>query len=597
MTRAGERNALDPDLVPLHQRLRALQRRYPDGPLPGSEVEALQASAARPRPGSRQLIPDRPGNFRDNRDAKRIDRRSARDTLKEIIHAAVPCSPAALDRLCEQLRGIQYHWGLRLEYDDNGSGLGLQPDETRTIALHLLRQGVTELEILTGLGLLTPLVVDDDIGLLCDIALLQADYGYAVKKMLTACANPGRTLHWLAVRSSPRDQDTYTDALGRLAAADAEALLEELDTAAVMDLLRMMSFRSHTPTWMKGNRRLAAALALAAKAPDVFGQGLTGLVALAQVRDDLRYGHSAFLDLAPDRRAALARDLLTAMRTSEARALLSAHLASHPHDSEAIWVHRYIDRAGSENDPLPYGLAIRIAVPAPSTKQEPRTHVLVDGVPVVTALFDIGVPDPPERILHRQQSLRTGDLPHEVWLAEADCTEGCCGALSARIRRDAATKRVLWEVEPTHSRAGSTQFAFNADDYDAEVERAASDFSWEWPARRAARLLNQRLRDDSEMLSQWNCRVGGAAAWNTDRTQLTLFLWHPEPPTPDRPWLQFKHQVTLPDTVVIDDDAVTDAVEAILERLRTNDPTSFAKLCGGSREHAETLGYPWPPAR
>ncbi|MCD0447000.1 hypothetical protein LO763_25615 [Glycomyces sp. A-F 0318] len=595
MTSSGGRSALNPDLVPLHQRLRALQRRYPDGPFPGGELKALQDDAARPRPGSRQLIPDRPGRFRDNREARRNDRRAARGTLKEILQAAASGSPGALARLCEQMRGIQNHRGLRLKYDDDG--LGLQSEAIRTVALHLLRHGATQLEVMTGLDLLGPVAIDEDTDLLRSIALLQGDYGYAAAMMLSTCSHPGRSLHWLAVRSSPTDQTTYTDALGKLATKDAEALLEELGTAASMELLRMMSFRSRTPTWMKGNRRLAVALALAAKQPDLFGQDLPRLVAITQVRDDLLYGHSAFLDLTPKLRAAIARDLLAALKTSRAGALIAAALARDPHDGEAIWLHRYIERADDEDGDFPPGLAIRIAVPAPSTGEEPRTHLLADGVPVVTDLFGNGVPDRPERLLHQKQGLRTRTEPYEVRLAEADCAEGCCGALVAHVSTDEAGRRVLWEVKATHGGTDSTRFAFDADAYDAEVERAVADRSWEWSAHRAARLLDQRLRDDPELLARWDCRLAGAVSWSSDRTLLKLLLWHPEPPNRDRPWLQFQHQVRMPDTVVIDDDAVAAAVEALLERLRTTDPTSFAAVCGGSREHAETLGHPWPPSR
>ncbi|MCD0446326.1 hypothetical protein LO763_22180 [Glycomyces sp. A-F 0318] len=513
-----------------------------------------------------------------------------------MIRAAAPGSAADLHRLCERMRRIQYHWGLRLTYD-NDADLGLQPEATRTIARHLLHQGVTQLEVMIGLELLAPVVRDEDIDLLCTIALLQGDYGYAVTGMLSACANPGRSLHWLAVHSLPRDQTTYTDALGTLTAEDAAALLEALDTQALVELLRMMSHRSHTPNWIKGNKRLAVALALAAKRPALFGTDLPGLVGLTQVRDDLLYGHSAFLDFTAGLRAAIARDLLAALGTPGARALIAAALTRDPHDGEAIWLHRYPERADTDDGDFPPGLAIRIAVPAPSTGQEPRTHLLADGVPIVTRLFNIGVPGMPGRLLHPERGLRAGTEPHEVWLAEADCAEGCCGVLSARVSSDEATGRVHWEVKATRGRTKSTRFAFDAGEYAAEVERAAADHSWEWPALRAARLLDQRLRDDPGLLARWDCRLAGAASWSADRAVVRLLLWHPEPPNRDRPWLQFEHRITLPDAVVVDDDVVEVAVAGLLDRLRTTDPTSFATVCGGSPAHAAALGIPWPSRR
>lgn len=591
MTGPGERSALD--LVPLHQRVRALLLRHPDGPLPDGAIEALRSDAVRPRPGGRRLIPDRPGRGRDVLIAGRDDRRAGRAAVRDLIRAAASGSAEDLDRLCEQLRGIQYHWGLRFERTDDG--LGLEPDTVRAIALHLLRQGVTTLEIMTGLELLTPVVTDEDTGLVREIALLQGDFGCVAAEMLKTRADPGQSLHWLAVRSSSRDQAAYTDTLGKLSAEDIDPLLAELDAADLLELVRMMSHRIHTPAWFKGGKRIAVALALAAKRPELFGSGPSGLVGIAQVRDDLLYGHSAFLDIGQGLRAAIARDLLAALRAPEARALVSAALALDPHDRESIWLHRYIERADDRDGDFPSGLAIRIAVPAPATGQAPRTHLVVDGVPLVTSLFDLGVPDHPLRLLHRRQGLRALEEAHEVRLSEADCTEGCCGALKAQIRRDAATGRVLWEVKATRSSAETARFAFDADEYDAEVARAEEDRSWEWPALRAARLLGQRLRDEPALLDRWDCRNGGAASWNFDRSIMRLFLWHPEPPNPERPWLQFEYRVEVLDAVAVDDSAIAASVEAVVERLRTTDPKSAGRVCGGSQAHAEALGHPWPP--
>ncbi|MEV3938887.1 hypothetical protein AB0K52_23305 [Glycomyces sp. NPDC049804] len=500
-----------------------------------------------------------------------------------------------LDRLCEQMRTIQYHWGLRLENADGE--LGLEPETIRTIALHLLRRGVTTLELMTGLDLLNAVVADEDIELIREIALLQGDFGYAASKLLKTRSHPGQSLHWLAVRSSLPDQTTYTDALAALSAEDIESLLAVLDVADLVELLRMMSHRSHTPTWIKGSKQFTSALALAAKRPELFGPGPSGLTGIAQVRDDLLYGHSAFLDIEQGLRASIARDLLAALQAPEACALVSAALALDPHDSDAIWLHQYIERANDNEGDFPPGLAIRIAVPAPATRQPPRTHLVADGVPLVTSMFDLGVPDNPLRLLHRKQGLRALAEAHEVWLSEADCTEGCCGVLAAQIRRDEAMGQVLWEVRATRSRSEPARFAFNADEYDAEVARAEEDRSWEWPALRTARLLNQRLREEPSLLSRWDCRNGGAGSSNSDRSIMGLFLWHPEPPSRDRPWLQFEYQVEVLDSITIDSGAVADQVEEVVENLRSTDPKSVGRVCGGSQKHAEALGYPWPPSR
>ncbi|MEU6948321.1 hypothetical protein ABZ957_24305 [Streptomyces sp. NPDC046316] len=58
----------------------------------------------------------------------------------------------------------------------------------------------------------------------------------------------------------------------------------------------------------------------------------------------------------------------------------------------------------------------------------------------------------------------------------------------------------------------------------------------------------------------------------------------------DGPWLQFCWRLR-------DDDTPPEArAAAALTRLEKNDPKMFAQVRGGSREHAEALGLPWPEA-
>jgi isocitrate lyase len=63
----------------------------------------------------------------------------------------------------------------------------------------------------------------------------------------------------------------------------------------------------------------------------------------------------------------------------------------------------------------------------------------------------------------------------------------------------------------------------------------------------------------------------------------------------DKPWLQFEYTAEVPDAAVVEDDSVEAAVDRIVSSLRTTDPKTMARVCGGSREHAAALGYPWPP--
>ena len=64
---------------------------------------------------------------------------------------------------------------------------------------------------------------------------------------------------------------------------------------------------------------------------------------------------------------------------------------------------------------------------------------------------------------------------------------------------------------------------FDADQYDAEVERAMSDFSWETPDRTAARLI--RLGVDREALRRHGLRLCWASGRLAEHT-MTIALEH-----------------------------------------------------------------------
>ncbi|MFI8455195.1 hypothetical protein [Kitasatospora sp. NPDC085464] len=97
-------------------------------------------------------------------------------------------------------------------------------------------------------------------------------------------------------------------------------------------------------------------------------------------------------------------------------------------------------------------------------------------------LFPDGHPSP----LHA-----TGE-PHRVRLGEPECTGGCCGYLSAEVQRFGNVVRwSAWEVPDQQSRP--PEFDFEAEQYDAEVARAAAD-PW-WHAARSPRPAEQPAED------------------------------------------------------------------------------------------------------
>jgi hypothetical protein len=134
----------------------------------------------------------------------------------------------------------------------------------------------------------------------------------------------------------------------------------------------------------------------------------------------------------------------------------------------AAWIVRELTRSGVPET----GFAVRIVVPGPDPVDFPQAEarIVIDGVPVVAAAFDRGSAEGPERLLHGGR-LRATSEPKEVRLAEAYCTEGCCGALYVTIVREGA--EVVWRNWRSPTPGDPLQEArFDATDYDRELDRA-----------------------------------------------------------------------------------------------------------------------------
>ena len=280
---------------------------------------------------------------------------------------------------------------------------------------------------------------------------------------------------------------TFAFALAESPRSDIDALVETLAVGEALALVEMTSEVQRMPKWFKGNERLADAGAGRRQCPGLLGNQPTMLMAAAYWRDEVRYGRGAgaFLGFALGKRAQVIEAFGAVLAAPEALAAVERAVKRHPKNSEFIWLHRQIIKARErESGAFPAGLAIRIADPAPSAGQEVSAHLLIDGVPLVPRAFDLGFPHNPETLLHRAGGLQATAEPREVELAEASCAEGCCGALMAEIRRDEAGGRVEWEIWRTrNAHENRERFSFDAEAYDAEIARAAGDFTWEWPAR------------------------------------------------------------------------------------------------------------------
>ncbi|MFE5588078.1 hypothetical protein [Kitasatospora sp. NPDC056531] len=239
-------------------------------------------------------------------------------------------------------------------------------------------------------------------------------------------------------------------------------------------------------------------------------------------------------------------------------------------------------------------LSLRVVVPplgSPGATVECRP--IVDGRDVLAEVFDEGPAEDPRHLLGPKTPLHATDAPREVRLAEAGCTEGCCGAVYVTVRRDG--QHVVWSGwrNPDVEEVCLPEFRFDVDQYEGEIDRAVADHTWEWPARTVARLLEERLREHTGWLTTWECELGAVSAWPWEPDQITVFLFHPGRSAirEDRPWLQFR--LTIP----ISGDHPADQVEALEARLTAEDPREVAEVCGGSKEFADQLGYPWPGPR
>ncbi|MBL7495733.1 hypothetical protein I6A84_38035 [Frankia sp. CNm7] len=131
---------------------------------------------------------------------------------------------------------------------------------------------------------------------------------------------------------------------------------------------------------------------------------------------------------------------------------------------------------------------------------------------------------------------------------------------------------------------------FNARQYDAELTRAETDHTWEWPARTVARLLRARLATQPDLLTRWECQPSWIWARAYEPTQLRFSFFYPERPNlaNDKPWLQFERIIT------IDGTRAFKQADQLVQLLEAIDPKTQATVVGGQRDHAEQLGYPWP---
>ncbi|WP_433418787.1 hypothetical protein ACQP1V_03680 [Microtetraspora malaysiensis] len=502
----------------------------------------------------------------------------------------------------------------------------LSHDLARETGTWLTRHGTHHLPTRVGLHLLAGRATPQDAELIRTLGLLPC-LGPTAVNVLETIPRVTADLIWLADRASPlthtraiaamcrigdpiatdwllrhatdRHDPTGSDAIQiaeAVSLADVLKLAAALDSETILTAARLLQglcspdgYPARPDEYPDACQAISAFSVHAAEArPE-----LDLLAALVTLAEELRSGPAALLPWPAGEPAATLAQLDHEIASPRWAPVLSEVRRSTDRMTRwrAGWASRAIARPFPDSAWQGEGahdrLAIRVAVLDPVRSAPVETRLLVNDRPVIADAFRKGRPYQPEDLI---STLEATDRPHEVRLAEAYCTEGCCGALYVTIVRDGDT--VVWrDWRDPDGTVTLPPFHFQAEQYAAAIAQAGRDHGWEWPARSLAREFDRRLRDDPEPLAAWQCDLVRVSAHNEEQDRIRLFFWYPRHPSSrdgDDPWLQFEWVIPIDDT---DLDA---QVAHLTDRLRRTDPKTHARVVGGSREYAERLGFPWP---
>ncbi|MFE0646220.1 hypothetical protein ACFW2Y_32135 [Streptomyces sp. NPDC058877] len=536
----------------------------------------------------------------------------------------LPEDPDTLRRRFEEL-GVQHHH--RHLVRTAVAALELPAEQlaaARSLGRGLARRGTTVPTVAAGIALLRRLGEPEDVPCLSALGLFRDLAGPAVHALDALDRRAAALVHLVArgrrdelrplIRALWKDdrQAVYTELVALPAAlrsvggsaarriAEASRLSELLDhrpsdavlLARTGELLVRMGSSHDDPGELLGHRDALRLYDTVITRARLLPPTLDNAALLLSLALDLSSGAGALLDWPPGRRAVLL-DLLGQLLAMPPWAEASAGGETADQRQRAGWIRRTGRRPFQHPAPA---AAFRVEVVAgdPADRNPVEARVLIDGRPVVPALFGRGPAHSPDHLLDDGR-LRAGAEAREVQLAEASCSEGCCGALHVTIRRDG--DHVVWEnwrrtpsgcwgptAEPPAHR-------FDAAVYDAELTRAETDGSWSWRARTVARLIKAGLVGDPGLLDRWDAKRGWISSGFDDPDTAVVTFWYAPGLASGRPEragepLQFRWDVP-------DDGTPAEAqAAAVLHRLASEDPKSHARVCGGSRARAEELGFP-----
>ena len=491
MSVVDERGALDRPMS-LFDHATRLHELNPDAPLP---------HGGRPYPDDRLQTKERKG---------RLWAPERVAAVRSALEVFVRDTAASVQTLHDDLARLYVYEGTAESIV--GKLAATDPDRLRSTGVWLVRNATDRLPAMVGLAMLITAGRSDDIPLITTIGLLDY-FGPTAVKALAAlpdgiphliwlaerCGRPTRTavIRVLATRADPLavawlrrnvvvDEQMSASLARQVAEAISLADLLEADTVdddvldqaadLVLAMVTPNDYRAQVVRYRDADR-VCDALARHLTAAPASMHRYAMLVSLIA---ELHSGHTACLGWHPGQRERILARLRAATGRGDWREHVDAALRSADPLTRrrAAWARDDVasDTATGDAGSPAAGtstvrrLRIEVAVPDPLKPGEPQTRILVDDQPVVAAAFDKGPPHAPEALLERGQ-LRAADQPHEVRLAEASCTEGCCGGLYVTIVLDGDT--VVWRDWRGHtSAAPPSELRFAAHRYEAELIRA-----------------------------------------------------------------------------------------------------------------------------
>jgi hypothetical protein len=149
-------------------------------------------------------------------------------------------------------------------------------------------------------------------------------------------------------------------------------------------------------------------------------------------------------------------------------------------------------------------LEFRIEVKPSAETNDHEVHLLADGESLIDRFSSGLMGLDPDDLLTEPCPLRADGTSRRVTIGRCSCGIVGCGSIEIDIRRDADS--VIWtDID------SSKEVHFLATQYDAEIERALQDFTWETPERTASRLIAHAV--DKAALKQ----NGFAFSWASGR--------------------------------------------------------------------------------